>query len=186
MLFKMKMPTLTRTRYLRILALLAILELLLPGINIACYRLGTRPALLRSGALDCRKYQSPFDLGSYAAQAIEGCDVVLPKRVESGAVETYYGRTGWRSTLRFAGGSLTKIDQTGLPVPLLVAPFAVGFLLIFAGGIHKMSRTGEAYRTPWKRAAASTEGEALLFTFGIVICLTSFITVLVNEKIFLK
>ncbi len=181
----MKMPTQKPTRYLRILAVLAILELLLPVANIALYQLITRPALLRSGALDCRKYKSPFYLDSYAAQATEGCDVVLPKRVEGGAVETYYGRTGWRSTIRFAGGSWTEVDQVFLPVPLLVAPFGIGFLLIFAAGIHKINRTGEAYRTPWKRAAASTEGEALVFTFGIVICLASFVTMLVSEKIFL-
>ena len=170
-------------RHLPIIGALILLVLLVPGIYRAYYRLLVRPALIRSGAVECGKYHSPYLLPeeSLNLTAARDCDIVLPPASPSELVERYYAPSGKETIVRYERDSALSAEDSYLPTKILIVPFACGFLLTLAATIHKAKRTG--LRLFWRPGHPSDETETLLYLYGLSIWLSSFSAIVVSTMV---
>lgn len=170
-------------RHLPIIGALILLVLLVPGIYRAYYRLLTRPALLRAGAVECGKYHSPYLLQeeSFNITAARNCDIVLPPATPSELVERYYAPSGKQTILRYNRDTAVSVEDSYLPTKILIVPFACGFLFTLGATIHKARRTG--VRLFWRPGHPSDESETLLYLYGLSIWLASFCAIVVSTML---
>lgn len=163
-------------RHLPIIAALVLLELLLPGLFHAYYRLFERPRLITSGAVECGKYHPAADQqpvnDRFALKSTKNCDVVVPDQL----VVTYYSKSGKEFIVHFdQDGSISSEEDAYPPWLFIIVPFGIGCLLIFAGYVRKSFRTG--FRYFWQPVQQNDEIENLLYAYGFALNLSAFCTI---------
>lgn len=160
-------------RHLPILGFLILAQLLLPIFVRLYYRAVERPALVRSGAVQCAQHNSivaenaPNDLPN-------DCDLVLVRNNGAETVETYYARSGREVTRVHSNNGvwISSEEMMRLNTLWFVLP-GIGFLLIGCATFHKMHRTGAIFS--WQLAKRPSDHvEDILYLYGIGLFLTSF------------
>jgi len=157
-------------RHLPFVIALVMIQVFLPLLSRAFYRLIHRPALLRAGALQCSGY-----VAQIPAEVPSDCDLVVVKRDGHRTEETFFTKKGDARTavVTLDGAFLHARTVHVVNGAYFILPFlSVGAFLVAT--VHKMIRTGAIFNWQLGKFGAD-DFEFTMYLYAVPVFVAGFI-----------